>query len=126
MDTLRVWTGGTDTSLPDFSTPIGGTIGTPPTTQSNFSSYLPSSSSLRSSVPSWVPFVGGADASQQDNDCLPSLSWTQRIICFAALLLIGIVFTAFVRSFSALFVYDHHGSTTYIYQIALCAHAERA
>jgi hypothetical protein len=96
MDTLRVWTGGTDTSLPDFSTPIGGAIASPTSSDSNLS-YFPSVSSIRGAVPSWVPFVNSNETAQQENDCFPSLSWTQRIIGFVVLLLIGIMFCAFVR-----------------------------
>lgn len=97
MDTLRVWTGGTDTTLPDFSTPIGGQIGAPPTPAAS-SSYFPTAASLRTLTPSWLPFVGEGDSAQQENECFPSLSWTQRVIGFVILLLIGILFCAFVRS----------------------------
>lgn len=91
-----MWTGGTDTTLPDFSTPIGGQIGAPTSPQQS-ASYFPTAASLRTLTPSWLPFAGESDTSQQENDCFPSLSWTQRMIGFVVLLLLGILFCAFVR-----------------------------
>lgn len=111
MDTLRVWTGGTDTSLPDFSTPIGGQIGASAAPATS-SSYFPTAASLRTLTPSWLPFGGDSDPSQQENECFPSLSWTQRIIGFVVLLLIGILFCAFVRPFVCNYLIVLHTPTT--------------
>lgn len=97
MDTLRVWTGGTDTSLPDFSTPIGGQM-TAVTSPSSSDSIFSSVSSLRGSVPSWVPFSTQFESTPQEDGCIPSLSWTQRMIGFVVFLLVGVMFCGFVRS----------------------------